>query len=381
MNEVSHADAVARRRIAQIADEARNDRDPSLDDMRAAFLPMLAAAREAIADFAFVTVGAQRPPWTATSLTVDRGQHFTILPTGRMWRSRPQDLWIRPQLGLWCRVGEAGRVFNGTRDTNTFAATAPGRIYLANQFPGQFADPGGRVQNLHAYDTADGAFAVLVIVWRDAPALERLRHDPFGLVAMEQARLARAARTPEGWNHLWFVGETDIFEETACGDARCIHCRTHGTVGILQKEAALPLAPDTVLSWDWRVDALPSRLPEDTATSHDYLSVAVEFENGRDITYFWSHELPVGTGFWCPLPSWADREFHVVVRSGAEGLGAWRSERRNLYEDYKAYIGAPPSRIVRVWLIASSRWQRLGGEMQVKALRVACAKSAVLNLI
>ena len=116
------------------------------------------------------------------------------------------------------------------------------------------------------------------------------------------------------------------------------------------------------------VSALPSRLPEDEARSHDYLSIAVEFENGRDITYCWSWGLPVNHGFWCPLPTWRDREFHVVIRSGEECLGHWLSERRNIYEDYRLYMGSPPERIVRVWLIASSRWQRLRGEMQIRKI-------------
>jgi len=62
----------------------------------------------------------------------------------------------------------------------------------------------------------------------------------------------------------------------------------------------------------------------------------------------------VGTVFTCPLPTWAPRETHMVVRSGAAGLGSWQSEKRNLYQDYKAALGDPPKRIVGVWLIAVS---------------------------
>lgn len=363
------------RRIDQIRDLPRNDIDPTLDEMRTAFAPLLDAVRGEIEAADFIQIDAKRPPWTATGLHLKPGQTVTILPTGRLWRSRPQDLWLRPQLGLWCRIGGEGRVFNSTHDTNTFTTNDAGELYLANQFPGQFADPvGGRVQDLAAYDDADGGFTVLAIVWRGdaAEPLARMGEiaDPFGLIAQERARLARPYHPPDGWSLLWFVGRSDIFRETRCGDARCMHCRTHGTVGILQKPVALPLDADTELSWDWLISALPSRLPEDTSASHDYLSVAVEFENGRDITYFWSHEMPVGAGFWCPLPTWSDREFHIVVRSGPKGLGEWLSEKRNLHADYQHYIGAPPDRIVKVWLIASSRWQRLTGEMQVKALRL-----------
>jgi hypothetical protein len=52
------------------------------------------------------------------------------------------------------------------------------------------------------------------------------------------------------------------------------------------------------------------------------------------------------------------KEFHVVVRCGGEGLGEWHSERRNLYTDYRRYMGEPPARIVRIWLIANSVFQR-----------------------
>ena len=31
---------------------------------------------------------------------------------------------------------------------------------------------------------------------------------------------------------------------------------------------------------------------------------------------------------------------------------------RNLYEDYRQYMGEPPARIVKVWLIANSLFQR-----------------------
>jgi hypothetical protein len=38
------------------------------------------------------------------------------------------------------------------------------------------------------------------------------------------------------------------------------------------------------------------------------------------------------------------------------------SESRNLYDDYLRYLGEPPQRIVRIWLIANSAFQRLPGD-------------------
>ncbi len=109
--------------------------------------------------------------------------------------------------------------------------------------------------------------------------------------------------------------------------------------GILQRPVNLELKPQTKLSWRWIVEELPSLLPEDQLTSHDYLSIAAEYDDGQDLTYFWSRNLPVGKAFRCPIPRWTPLESHMVVRSGLADLGKWVSDERDLYEDYKTHIG------------------------------------------
>src|SRR5207253_1427974 len=133
----------------------------------------------------------------------------------------------------------------------------------------------------------------------------------------EFERLKEPTLPPLNWSYLWFLGQSEIFKPSTDDGHACIACHTHRNAGILQRDAVFDLSPGTKFRWSWKVDELPSVLPENSALSHDYLSVAVEFENGRDITYTWSPELPAGTGYWCPLPTWKDREFHVVVRSGS----------------------------------------------------------------
>ncbi len=105
--------------------------------------------------------------------------------------------------------------------------------------------------------------------------------------------------------------------------------------GILQRPVNLELKPQTKLSWRWIVEELPSLLPEDQLTSHDYLSIAAEFDDGQDLTYFWSRNLPVGKRLPLPDPRWTPLESHMVVRSGLTDLGKWVSDERDLYEDYK----------------------------------------------
>ena len=219
----------------------------------------------------------------------------------------------------------------------------------------------------------------MVIRWHGS-ALDGLRAlvekgDYEGRFQNEIERLQQGDNTPKGWYHLWNIGPSEIYRdgfieatknsakdsnvnESGGEHKHCIHCHTRGNTGILQYDVDLPFTEDTELSWSWCVKALPSSIREDSLPSHDYLSIAVEFDNGRDITYYWSSTLAVETGYDCPLPNWAGKEFHVVVRSGNEGLGSWLDERRNLHRDYQHYMGEPPGKIVKVWLIANSILQR-----------------------
>jgi len=380
---VAHDLGVAFRRWRYVSKHGKAEAPMSGDDFRVQAQPLIDAAADQIAEAAFIDLPPSRMPWTSTDMVLEDGDEVTLLSVGRLWLSRGLDIWVGPQFQVWGRVGETGEVFNGTRESMTVTAadtgTTGGRLYLGGQFPGQFSEKTGRMMpDLNAYEGADGEFTVLAIRWRTSAAeglaAMAAAGDVNGLVASEVAWLAAPDTPPEGWNHLWFLGQNNIYTEqigeSDGGGHACIHCHTDQNVGILQKETPFELTPETRISWDWKVDAIPSALPEDTAASHDYISIAVEFENGRDITYYWSRDLPIGKAYWCPLPTWKDREFHVVVRSGEGDLKKWLSEKRNLYTDYETYMGAPPERIVRVWFIANSLFQRIPGTADFRNIQL-----------
>jgi len=125
------------------------------------------------------------------------------------------------------------------------------------------------------------------------------------------------------------------------------------------------------LRWSWRLDELPSRLPEDTAITHDYLSVALEFDDGQDLTWHWSCSLPRGVAYRCPLEHWRHREAHIVARSGQADLGRWIDEERPVLADHRVAIGGPaPTRVVRAWLIAVSCFQMGEGRGEFAAIEL-----------
>lgn len=302
--------------------------------------------------------------WQHAGLDVAPGDEVTLLAAGGFWASRLLDLGFGARIGVWLRVGGDGAIVKTPANAASLRMAAGGPLELVAKPPGEWADEEGAFDPAFPREGLSGAVDVCVLVWKaDALAgLEAMARtgDYEGLVAAALARAKAPVSAPPGWRYLWRLGEGEIFREAADEDHR-ICCHTAGDVGILQFPVDIPLTDETRLRWRWKVDKLPCDLPEDIQPTHDYLSIAVEFENGQDLTYMWSSSLAEGTIFRCPLPFWDRVETHWVLRSNPDDLGKWLSEEQPLKADYAKAIGAPPQRIVKVWLIAVSIFQRREG--------------------
>ncbi|MGZ5028655.1 MAG: DUF3047 domain-containing protein [Methylobacter sp.] len=327
-------------------------------------------AKGVIAEHRMFELPSEQKPWLDTGFDIEAGDNFTSFAAGQT-RFKDLPITLEPDFQLWFRIGENGEIFRGTRNSHSFTAEQSGRLYLASYFPGEWADRTGKlVTPDEVYALVMGNLDVLLIRWQ-VNTLDGLKSliehgDVDKLIATEIDRLVLPIIAPEGWEYLWFVGPAEIYQScTAPAKQSAIRCNTHNDCGLLQKSVALPFQPDTRLRWSWKIDELPSSVREDTLPTHDYLSIAVEFDNGQDITYYWSAELPPETAYRCPIPTWTHRETHVVIRSGSQGLGEWFNEDRDVYQDYINAIGGPlPGNIVKVWLIAVSLFQHEQGVCQ-----------------
>jgi hypothetical protein len=346
---------------------------PQLDDstFQAQFKALLAQAPAGmVKDYHFVRVPSDKAPWLDTGIDLEAGDQVSTFSTGTT-SLKGTPISFPTALQIWCRVGEDGEIFRGTRASNSFKVDKAGRLYVGTMFPGEFATRTGALATpAEAYDAAEGDLSLLVVRWQTEPleGLKRLAAlgDVAGLIATEIDRFANQVPVPKGWEYLWFIGPSEIYSDCDNhGHDHAICCHSDNNGALLTKDCELPLEPGTKLRWAWRMETLPSQVAEDTLPTHDYLSVAVEFDNGQDITYFWSCALPLETTFRCPIPTWTHRETHVVARTGLEDLGKWLSEERDVYADYAERIGGPmPEKIVRVWLIVVTIFQRTEGKCQ-----------------
>ena len=319
-------------------------------------------AGKAVSDVKVVYLSADVQSWVDTGLTLKAGDRYTLLMDGTSWISRSRKVLLPTHSYVSSRVGEDGAAVRNVRDTNTIEAPRDGQLYLQHSSV-RFLDTGPG-PNLDA----GGGVAVAVISWSagaDIPAvLARLAQGKNApeWAAAELARLKNPPAYPEGW--AFPIGPSEAFQEVEVkgdgGPARRMQLHMTGGGGLLTKAADRPLTPQTRLAWKWRMDSLPSKAAEDTIWTHDYVSIAVEFDNGRDLTYYWSAALPREDSFQCPFPGWVNRETHLVVRSGKADLGKWLAEERNVFEDYQKAVGGPmPKRIVNVWLLGVGFVSRL----------------------
>jgi hypothetical protein len=343
-----------------LARAARAGRTRAKSDPRRDVLPVDGEALRDLAatvaaDARLVHVPVKQPPWTPTGLAVTAGDDVTWLAWGSLHLLRPLGPALRPRLVLRGRAGD-GAPQESARDTVTFRADRTGELRLGSVYPGELQADGTITMDRMPYRAMAGTLSAVVARWALGSDPQRAlasiaSRDRSGLCAAEAARLAEPPAPPPGWDTHPLTGCEQAFFPTGSG----ITVKADWSSAIIRHPAAMTLTPSLRLRWSWRIDTLPSRLPEDTALTHDYLSVALEFDDGQDLTWYWSCCLPEGSSYRCPLPHWRRRETHIVARTGTVGLGRWIDDERPVLADHQAAIGGPaPSHVVRAWLIAQT---------------------------
>lgn len=96
------------------------------------------------------------------------------------------------------------------------------------------------------------------------------------------------------------------------------------------------------LVWEWKPLVLPDGADARDRRRNDQTArLMIVFEGMKAIAYLWDTSAPVGAEVQ-PDELELFQRLLIVVRSGADGIGLWERQRRNIYKDYVRVFGAEP---------------------------------------
>jgi hypothetical protein len=123
------------------------------------------------------------------------------------------------------------------------------------------------------------------------------------------------------------------------------------------------------LTWEWKVVALPAGGDVRDPRRNDQAGrVMVMFDGMKGLLYVWDTTAPVGA------ESRSDgfelfKRVLIVVRSGAQDLGQWDRQRRNVYADYRRIFDSEPRTIKWIGLESHSNDTHTRTEVLFGAVR------------
>lgn len=166
-----------------------------------------------------------------------------------------------------------------------------------------------------------------------------------------------------GWRAEWreqrlFAKPTRYDVVTEAGQPVLHAVSRAANAGLLREVTRLAPA-EARLRWRWKVRAsLAANTRERERAGDDYAArVFVVFENSinpfrtRAINYVWAASEKTGSVFASP---YAKNVAIIVLRSGDAEAGAWQAEQRDVLADYRAFFGAPPTKISAVAVSADT---------------------------
>jgi hypothetical protein len=145
---------------------------------------------------------------------------------------------------------------------------------------------------------------------------------------------------PSNWTSKNEADMGKVYSVSAEAENKYLHGNANGLSVQIGYEREWELTEYPIIKWRWRAVELPKGSNEKKKTGNDNaLGFYVVFGGWpvpRNIKYIWSETLPVGAVLESPFTS---KTKMVVLRSGAEKLGEWVSEERDVLADYRKLFG------------------------------------------
>lgn len=189
---------------------------------------------------------------------------------------------------------------------------------------------------------------------------------------------AEGVALPDGWKPLTFkkIERHTAYEVVKDGSTSVVKAVSEASASGLTKEVTIDPHEYPILRWRWKVENLleksdvnrkagddyPARLYITFAYEPDKVSFGkkLKYKAGQALfgaipigalNYIWGGKSPVGM---IVDNAFTDFAKMIVVESGAQRIGSWVEEERNVYEDYKAAFGEEPPAINGVAIMSDT---------------------------
>ena len=166
---------------------------------------------------------------------------------------------------------------------------------------------------------------------------------------------------PFGWQLKERAGKANL-ALIKDGDIHALRMRSVNDSFAIQKRVKVNPLKYPVLSWKWKVIALPEGGDFRKSNADDQAAqLFLAFASRKIIAYLWDTTAPQGliADAWAP-PFMSIKA--IVVRSGHTDTGKWLTETRNAYKDYKKLFGQEPPPITGIRLQINSQHTETSGE-------------------
>lgn len=174
---------------------------------------------------------------------------------------------------------------------------------------------------------------------------------------------------PSEWVPLTFpqVSRHTKYELVKDGDTTVVRATSHNAASGLARSVSIDLKQYPIVQWRWKINNVLVTSDATTKQGDDYparLYITFDYDVKKlswierlkqrtyralygeapplaVLNYLWESHLPIDTLL---ANAYTERVQMIVVRSGANQVGEWVEEERNIYQDYlRAFAETPPT--------------------------------------
>ncbi len=186
------------------------------------------------------------------------------------------------------------------------------------------------------------------------------------------------AALPDGWKPLTFpkVPRHTTYTLVKEGETVVVKATSESAASGLTKAVKIDPREYPIVRWRWKVENLLKAADVTTKAGDDYPArIYITFEYDPDKVGFGKKaKYQAGRAIFGDIPiaainyiwdgkaaqglfvenAYTDFAHMIVVESGAQGLGTWKDEERNVYEDYRKAFGDEPPLINGVAIMSDT---------------------------